>query len=632
MGGLCGWLGPAVDLGAARAALVSMLAVFPNRGASASRMYPGPIGALGAVCPEPRNRHVVPGEMACALVGTPVWTDERLAGIARNTGNGAALAAAWRLYGADLARRIAGDFAVAVVDCTRREAFLAVDRIGHHSLSYHADRAGLVFGTSLEAVRVHPMVDTDLSMQSLFDYFHLSVIPAPATIYRNVRKLQPAQYVHWRDGIGHTGFYWAMPEEEAHGDLPVLAEKMKFLLRRSVGDAVAELPRERVGVFLSGGLDSSTIAGLAAERFDGPVSCFTIGFDVGEFDESRYATIAARHFGARHILYDVTEADTASSLATIANSYDEPFGNSSCVPTYFCARLAREQGIEVLLAGDGGDEIFAGNARYVLQKQFDLYQRIPLPMRRMVEPLILGLPDAADGLAPLRKLRGYMRRARIPMPERLETYNFLHDGSHAGVFERDFLDSVNPLGPMEAIRFVYCRGDEAPLVRRMLNFDLQFTLADNDLRKVRGMCGLAGVDVRFPFLDDDVVAFSGKVPSDLLIRRLRLRHFYKEAMKDFLPAEIIAKQKHGFGLPFRVWLQKPGILRDLFGDTLSRFKKRGIVRSAFIDAMLSAWDPEEAKLYGQLVWYMVALELWLAGRERITTSCHAELIGTSEGE
>ncbi|HSK41654.1 MAG TPA: asparagine synthase C-terminal domain-containing protein [Arenibaculum sp.] len=620
MSGICGWISRTAPPRAPCEIMAAMLASLPASGMSdtgtgptAAASAPGTAagtaaGTLGARGAAHGAWHSCP-DLACIIVGEPRWADAGLAALARDAGDGAALARGWTKLGIRVVQALAGDFALAVIDHRAEEAFVAIDRAGRHAIAFQALPDGLVFGTSIDSVLAHPQAAGTLSEQALFDFFHLSMIPAPATVYRDVAKLQPAQFVHWRRGTVRTDFYWTMAYGDAPDDLATLGRELMERLDRAVADAMGGVD-ETLGVFLSGGLDSSTVAGLAARRRGAKVSCFTIGFDDDEFDERRYAGIAARHFGTPHIQYTVSAADTARVLEKVATAYDEPFGNSSCIPTYFCARLAREHGVKVMLAGDGGDELFAGNARYALQLRFDQYRRVPAVLRSMLEPALMRLP-LAGGPTPLRRIQGYVRRAREPMPNRMETYSYLHSGSRARVFAPDFLDAVDPDGPIEVMRAVYRRGTDPSLLRLMLHYDLQVTLADNDLRKVGRMCDLAGVGVRFPFLDDRVVAFSGTVPPELLIRRGRLRHFYKEVMKDFLPAEIIAKEKHGFGLPFRIWMRRPGPLRDLVGDVLGSFKKRRLVRGDFIDDLLGGWDAEEAKLYGQLAWYMVALELWL---------------------
>jgi asparagine synthase (glutamine-hydrolysing) len=557
----------------------------------------------------------------CAVDGMPRWSDPELAGIARSRGQGAALAHAYRQYGRGLLDRLNGAFAVALVEPAARRALLAIDRVGVKTMAVQPlAGGGLAFASSADALRGHPSADTSLSLPAIFEFLHFSAVSAPRTIYQEVRKLLPAQYVAFEDGRATEGLYWRIPYGEAPRatDRKQLVDELMRTLRSAVFRQVDGEDPARLGAYLSGGLDSSTVVGLAGEALGRPIDSYTMTFDSEDFDESRYARLAAAHFRSPHHTYRVTADDTAELLPKIAEVYDEPFGNSSAVPAYHCVRAARENGVAVMLAGDGGDELFAGNARYVLQQKFDLYNRVPRPLRAAFEPLLFKLP-AGGPLKLVRRAQGYVRRARTPMPDRMETYNFLNEGSYPEIFTADFLASVDPAGPLHRLREIYGRCGDGTLLQRMLHHDMHITIADNDLRKVIRMADLGGAEVRFPFLEDEVVAFSARVPPALLTRRMRLRHFYKEAMRGFLPDEIIAKTKQGFGLPYRVWMSRPGRLRGVTMEVLHALKARRIVRPAFIDGLLAGWQSEEAKEYGQFVWYLIVLELWLQHRRETVT-------------
>ncbi|MEA3642871.1 MAG: asparagine synthase C-terminal domain-containing protein, partial [Lamprobacter sp.] len=318
--------------------------------------------------------------------------------------------------------------------------------------------------------------------------------------------------------------------------------------------------------------------------------------------------------------YYVTPEDVVEAVPLIAASYDEPFGNSSALPAYFCARLAAETGVTHLLGGDGGDELFAGNERYAKQGVFEHWNRIPGPLRkRLLEPLFTRLPRAVPLVS---KARSYVEQARIPLPDRLQTYNHLHRLPLHELFETDFLEQIDTEAPWQLMRALYQRPQQASSINRMLYLDWQQTLADNDLRKVTRMCQLAGVDVVYPMLDDDVLEFSCRVPTSLKLRPGQLRYFYKEAVRGFLPLEIIEKKKHGFGLPFGVWMHDHQPLRELAYDSLLRLKGRGFLRSAFVDRLIQLHREEHAAYHGEMVWILMMLELWIAkssitGHERL---------------
>jgi asparagine synthase (glutamine-hydrolysing) len=609
MSGLCGWLGVGGGTPADQAAIAAMAARLPATPGSASATRCSLQAALAAVAPAERALFADGDTLWCAISGDFCWSDPSLAALAADQGQGRALADAYRRHGAGCLRHLRGSFALAVVEPQKSAALLAVDRVGIERLTYRATGDGLLFATSIDGLRAHPSFTGALSAQAIFDYLHLSVIPGPDSVYRDVRKLLPGESLEFAGGRATLRSYWqAPPEPEAAPPFADLAQSMVDHLQAAVDRALDGIDGRRVGAFLSGGLDSSTVLGLATRRLGAPVKSFTIGFDTEGFDERSYADIAARHYGSEHHTYNVTPADAAALLDQVATAYDEPFGNSSTVPTFFCARLARDHGVDLMLAGDGGDEVFAGNERYVQQEVFELYSRVPAAARRVLEPALLACP----GLPGLRKLQSYVQRARAAMPDRLYTYNFLSGPRLAEVFEPSFLQSVDPDGPMETLRRAYGRAASGSMLRRMLQFDMQVTLADNDLRKVTAMCDLAGVGVRFPFLDQAVVEFGAGVPTALLIRRFRLRDFYKRAMRDLLPPEVIAKRKHGFGMPIRHWIAGDTPVRPAVTDALEGLKSRGIVRAGFLDRLLADGAGQRAGEYGQLAWYLAVLERWLA--------------------
>jgi asparagine synthase (glutamine-hydrolysing) len=285
------------------------------------------------------------------------------------------------------------------------------------------------------------------------------------------------------------------------------------------------------------------------------------------------------------------------------------------VPTYYCARLAREDGTDTLLGGDGGDELFGGNERYAKQYLYSLYSDLPRRLRKgLIEPLLGLLPSAG----PIGKAARYVRNASVPMPARYDNYNLVQWFGPDVVFTQEFLDHIDPAQPASQYAAAYHRARAKSLVNSMLAIDLKYTLADNDLPKVSRSCELAGVQPKFPMLHDDLVTFSARLRPNLKLKRTQLRFFFKKSLKGFLPDEIIAKTKHGFGLPIGPWLQNRGRLRDIALDSLADLKQRSIVRSQFIDQLLSVHVPSHPKYYGTMVWVLMMLEQWYRRHERFT--------------
>jgi asparagine synthase (glutamine-hydrolysing) len=553
--------------------------------------------------------HVENG-LAATLIGRPRFLDDGLAFIARDQSPAVAVAHGWVRFGERLPTLMQGNFAFAVLEPLKKKACLVLDRIGAERLCYAHRGGNLVFGSSVQHVAAHPDVGRALDPQAIYDYLYFHTIPAPRSLYWGVRKLLPGQIVTLKNGRLDTGFYWRADYTPADADFDSQRRNFCSVLDLAVRDADAPA----TAAFLSGGTDSSTVVGALTAARGAPVDTFSIGFDAAGFDEMEYARCAAERYGSRAHEYYLKPADIVTAIPVIAREYDEPFGNESAVPTYFCAKTAREAGFERMLAGDGGDEIFGGNARYAKQTLFENYFRLPAAIRRgMIEP-IAHLPALSDRF-PLSKLKSYVRQANMGLPLRLESYNFLHRTPLDQILAADFIQSVDPSTADAALTEVYERTASDHYINRMMHLDLKFTLADNDLRKVGTMTEAAGIEVRYPLLDDRMVAFANQLPVDYKVRGQKLRWFFKEALADLLPEKIINKSKHGFGLPFGVWSTQYAPLSELVGDSLSDFKQRGWIRPAYLDHMLAMQRGPYASYYGVMIWVVMMLEQWLQANE-----------------
>ena len=553
--------------------------------------------------------HVENG-LAAALYGRPRFLDDELAQIARDQNPAMAVAYGWIRCGEKLPTLMHGNFAFAVIEPLKKKACLVLDRVGAERLCY-AQRGGhLVFGSSAQNVAAHPAVGRTIDPQAIYDYLYFHTLPAPRSLYQGVRKLLPGQIVTLKNGALSSGFYWQADYAAVDADFDSHRRSFRAILDQAVRDADAPA----TAAFLSGGTDSSTVVGALTAARGAAVDTFSIGFDAAGFDEMEYARCAADRYGSRRHEYYLKPADIVTAIPVIAREYDEPFGNASAVPTYFCAQAAREAGFERMLAGDGGDEIFGGNVRYAKQRLFETYARLPALLRHgMIEPLTL-LPGLS-GRFPLAKLKSYVDQAKVGLPLRLESYNFLHRTPLEQIFAADFIDAVDPSVPGAALTEAYERTASDHYINRMMHLDLKFTLADNDLRKVGTMTEAAGIEVRYPLLDDRLVAFANHLPVDYKVRGQKLRWFFKEALRDLLPEQIINKTKHGFGLPFGVWSTQYAPLGELVGDSLADFKQRGWIRPAYLDHMLAMQRGPHASYYGVMIWLTMMLEQWLQANE-----------------
>ncbi|MEL7187119.1 MAG: asparagine synthase C-terminal domain-containing protein, partial [Pseudomonadota bacterium] len=395
-------------------------------------------------------------------------------------------------------------------------------------------------------------------------------------------------------------------------EIPALIEELHVCLQEVIRKPGA---RSTTGSFLSGGLDSSSISGTLARVSDTAAKTFSVGFGDNEYDELKFARIAIEEFECDSFEYQMTPQDIVNVFPKIAAQFDEPFGNSSAAPTYFCAKLAADNGVSDLLAGDGGDEIFGGNERYVRHRIFEFYNRLPGWLRTgLIEPATrLVHPDSR--VMPLRKARSYVDQALIPLPERFESWNLAYREGSEQMLTTQFSESIDKDGPFQIMQSVWNAAPSDDLLEKMLWYDWHFTLADSDLRKVGTMCELANVRVSYPLLSDPIVALSNRVHPKMKINGTDLRVFFKDAMKGFLPPQIINKKKHGFGLPFGLWLKTDSNLRDLIYTNLSGLKKRQIVRTDFIDNVVQAHHAGHASYYGYILWDLAMLEAWLACHE-----------------
>lgn len=608
MSGLCGWIGYGTTVNENLQLVQRMAGPLTRFDGGEARTLAAVNSGL-AVAATGDGAQVYQKEgLLVALWGRAGLSDPRLAQLARTDGMAKTLADSWLERGEKVLESLTGAFSLCILHERENVALLAIDRMGIHPLSFQISGGCLVFGSSADAIILHPQVKSAISPQGIYNYVYFHMVPAPGTIYLEQKRLLPGEYLIYRKGSVETHKYWEMRFlEDEKRPFKELKQDFMDVLRSSVLEAIG---KEEVGAFLSGGTDSSTIAGILGEVSGQPARTYSIGFDASGYDEMEYARIAARHFSTRHKEYYVTPDDIVTAIPQIAAIFDQPFGNSSAIPAFYCARMAKEDGLSRMLGGDGGDELFGGNVRYAKQHLFSLYEQVPSMMRKgLVEPLVFGMPGGA-ALPLVRKARSYIEQASIAMPARTETYNLLERYGHGEVFTPEFLATVNAGYPASLLNEIYHQNNADSLINRMLAFDRKFTLADNDLPKVAKACELAGMDVAFPLISDEITAFSLRLEPQLKLKGTKLRYFFKEALRGFLPEEIIAKQKHGFGLPFGVWLQHHKPLQALASDSLTDLKSRNIVRADFIDTLLGQHLDEHAGYHGTMVWVLMMLEQW----------------------
>jgi asparagine synthase (glutamine-hydrolysing) len=512
--------------------------------------------------------------------------------------------------------RIRGEFALAVWDGNDETLRLFTDRFRVQPLFYYEDGEKLIFASRLKAILAAPGATRRvIDPEAIVDVAGASFIPTPRSILSSIHKIPPGSVLTYRRGEIKIASYWDLDfSNGANRDERDLAAELRSQLTDAISVRLAaDTDASRIGTFLSGGVDSSTVTGILTKLAAQPIKAFSIGFSDQAFNEIEYARIAARAFGAEHHEHFVTPEEAYEAVPIVLEAYDEPFANASAIPTYFCSKMAAEQGIEWLYAGDGGDELFAGNERYATQRLFDYYYDIPSLIREpLIRPLIFALAEI-PGCGIFAKGKKYIKRASIPYPDRLTSYSFFNVFPLVNFFTDDFLAELGrDYDPYALTAFHYHRAQARTELDRQLYIDLKMAISDNDLFKVCRATEAAGVKVRFPFLDGRLAEFATRVPASLKMRGRKLRTFFKSAYAELLPREIRFKTKHGFGLPIPIWLRTDRNLNDMMRDLVIGPKsvQRGYFKRKALEALVEHHTTDDGSFYGTILWNLMVLELW----------------------
>jgi asparagine synthase (glutamine-hydrolysing) len=616
MSGICGIHQPGADV--SPASIEAMLAALAMPGESAREITAGKSAALGVarrwdfqqLGSEEGLRIAVDADLInlkelFAQIGEPIP--------ASATGANASLphviARLYRKEGPAFVTRLHGAFAVAIWDERAQRLILAIDRLGIKSLYWSRERDRFLFAARARGVIAAQSRPNEVNPAAVMQFLLFSVVPAPLTSYEGIEKLRPGHLLIVDNGDIRHESYWDLNYNEVSGSEAHWAEEVREGIRAAVYRHLEGLRAETTGAYLSGGTDSSSVTAFLSEKFN-PARTFSIFFSESRYDEIGYARTTAELFHTQHNELCLNPSDAIEAIPKITDYYDEPFANSSAIGSYLCAKMAREKGVETLLAGDGGDELFAGNERYATDKRFQIYHRIPAFLRRgLIEPLANLLPDNESKLSLPRR---YIRRANIPNPSRIFSYGLFQSLPAQEIFTNDFLAEVPSNSWMNVINAHFHRTKATSELNRLMYLDLKLILADNDLRKVSGTAELAGVNVRYPLLDDQLAELSSRIPSSLKLKGNEKRYIFKQAMKPILPRKILYKTKHGFGVPLALWFLQEPKLNTLMQDVLHdpRTRQRGYFRPEFIDKLGELHRTGHAAYYGEVIWYLVALELW----------------------
>jgi asparagine synthase (glutamine-hydrolysing) len=523
----------------------------------------------------------------------------------------ALMAALYERFGCGFVEKFRGGFSVVLWDRVERRLFAAIDGFGIKRLVYYEDDRVLLVSSRVDAIARTGKIHADINPKAIANVLNFSSNLGPETILTTVQRLLPGTWLLASDRQTRVEKYWDMCYGIGDDSNETrLSRQLESVVERSVAAHCKNESFMDLGAFLSGGTDSSTVVGMMTRAAQGPVKAFSIGFEEQPFNELGYAQLAARTFRSEHHTYLVKAQDCLEALPDMVRCFDEPYGNSSAIPTYFCARLAAQSGVNTLLAGDGGDELFGGNERYATETIFTIYHTVPQVLRKsLIEPVVAALPKI--GGLPARA-RGYIRRANMPGVERMLSFQFLRSNPLAEIFEGDFLKALGDYTVVDIPARHYSEAPARDHLDRLLYVDMKITLADNDLPKVTCMSELAGIQTRFPFLDRTVAEFSGRISPRLKVKGFKKRYLFKRAFRDLLPAEIIRKTKHGFGIPVASWMKSDKRMKELSRDTLlsARTFERGYFRRQFIEDVFRKHEADDSAYYGDALWTLLTLELW----------------------
>jgi len=521
----------------------------------------------------------------------------------RTASDSEVVAHAYDAWGLDFLDRLDGMFALAIWDGAARRLVLARDRMGEKPLFHTTVDGMLLFASELSSLLAHPSVPRTLDHCALQQYLALEYVPAPASIIRGVAKLEPGTALVLENGSARVHRYWQL---DAHTDPHVLpyTDAVAELRRRLDAAVHAQLVSDvPLGIFLSGGIDSSTVAALAARH--GALETFSIGFDDPSFDESAHARAVAAHIGSHHHERRVTGDEMPALVPRLAHILDEPLGDASILPTTVLSGFARER-VTVALGGDGGDELFAGYPMHQAHRVASFARALPRPLLAGAARAIAKVPVSHANFSFGFKAGTFLRGAAAPPP--------LNHGRWMASFTEAEQDAllVQPTGgcdPFAALHRQWRLSDGAPLLARATHLDATTYLPNDILTKVDRASMSVALEVRAPFLARDVVEFAFSLPDGYRMRGLTGKRVLRDAVADLLPPQILARPKKGFGMPVARWLNGP--LRPLLRDLLApdALRRTGIFDADHVQHMIGQHE-RRVRDNRKPLWTLLVFELW----------------------
>jgi asparagine synthase (glutamine-hydrolysing) len=501
-----------------------------------------------------------------------------------------------------------GMFAFALWDKRREKLLIARDRFGEKPLYYGVFDGRLIFASEVKVLLENPRVKPELNLDSLRQYLSFDYVPAPNSIYKNIYKLPAAHVLILEKGEIKTRRYWNLSFEKSKKlSVPSASHQLKELLADSVRmRLVSDVP---LGILLSGGVDSSTVAAFATQFSSEKVKTFSIGFEEDSFDESKFARAVATHLGTEHYEDKLSVERAADLISEIGTWLDEPLSDGSLLPTFLLSRFVKKH-VTVALGGDGGDEIFAGYPMYYAHKVADIYGAIPQFLRNnLIEPIVNNLPVSSKNLSFDYKAKRFVAASKYDVVTRHHSWfgSFSIEQQNA-LLSADVLAQTNGDIYKGAKDLLNICGAENE-IEQMQFLDMNFYMAEDILTKVDRASMAVSLEVRAPFLDYRVAEFAAGLPLEYKLKGSVGKYILKETVKDLLPKSIIKRPKKGFGIPIAEWLK--GKLNPLLHEMLApeRLKNQGLFNSDFVQKLIKEHEQNIISHYKQL-WTLLVFQIW----------------------
>lgn len=513
----------------------------------------------------------------------------------------------YEAQGKECVKSILGMYAFAIWDSKRQSLLLARDRIGKKPLLYSYRGGKLCFASEFKALLESNLVEKKISLQALDYYFTFGYIPAPLTIYANVFKLMPGHILWLVNQQIKTERYWQLDFTKK---LNICEKEAKEEINRLLTEAVrarlySDVP---LGVFLSGGIDSSLVVGMMAKLCNHKIRTFSIGFDEAEYDELKYARSIARHFDTEHKEF-IVRPKALDVLPALVEHYGEPYADPSCIPTYYLAQMSKQY-VSVVLNGDGGDELFAGYDRYQAMLYSSFFDNIPLFLRKKIHQIAMSfIPETRAQQSGMRKIKRFFNAIGLPPHKRyMQWIGVFNDELKEGAYSSDFLKSAAN-NPSDALFKSTLNDTSMHLIDRLLKLDTMTYLPDDLLVKVDIATMSHGLEARSPLLDHRLMEFVAALPVSFKLRGAAKKYILKKVAKQFIPWENIYRPKKGFGVPIGEWFrgELKGILLDNVLDT--HFLKIGYFNKKALQGIVTQHMSQKEDHSFQL-WTLLMFSLW----------------------